>query len=70
MALTNAQKERRRLDKLRDKAFVGTPEEFADAIFFKLGPDRAREVGRALDKRLRNRHLVKMLKAIVSDDPF
>jgi len=56
MALSNAQRQRRRRDNRNEMASVwdGTPKEITEAILSHLGVDKAKKVGRALDKRLRN----------------
>lgn len=55
MALTNAQKQRRWRDRRNAFADVmtGTPEEVADGVLRLLGVEAARNVARALDRRLR-----------------
>ena len=56
MALTNAEKQKRWRDRRNELANIltGTPRDVAEGIFSELGAKKARNVARALDKRLRN----------------
>jgi hypothetical protein len=56
MALTNAEKQKRWRDKrnVKAQALDGTPKEISKELLRHLGPDKAKKVVRALDKRLRN----------------
>jgi hypothetical protein len=55
MPLTNAEKQARWRAKRNRMASVvdGTPKEIADGLLAEFGPDKARKIARALDKRLR-----------------
>lgn len=56
MALTNAEKQRRWREKRNELAddWRQPPLEFVDAILRNLGADKAREVAKLLDEKLRN----------------
>jgi hypothetical protein len=54
MALTNAERQRRWREKRNDayEVLQGSPAEICEAILYELGPDQARKIARAFDKRL------------------